>query len=77
MEGVYHMEFKQGVPIYAKLKYYRELQNLTQEEVAAEAGIPVYFYSRYESGQADLRKTSCDIAERITKSLGINTRNLF
>jgi len=51
-----------------KIKQVRLDKNLSQEEVASKAGISTNYYARVERGEAS---PSIDVAEQITKALGI------
>lgn len=51
-----------------KIKQVRLNKNLSQEEVAIKAGISTNYYARVERGEVS---PSIDVAEQITKALGI------
>lgn len=51
-----------------KIKQVRLHKNLSQEDVATKAGISTNYYARVERGEVS---PSIDVAEQITKALGI------
>lgn len=57
-----------------KIKYYRELNNLTPIQLANKAGIPVDNIRKYESGA---RNPKTDALTKIATALGININSFL
>lgn len=54
------------------LKVRRVQLGLSQQEVAAKAGIHTVQYNRFDTGERDIRKASLEIAYKVLKALEID-----
>lgn len=57
-----------------KIKYYRKLKNLSQDDLAKSLNVSRVTITRYENGT---REPSIEVIERIAIALGIRTIDLF
>jgi transcriptional regulator with XRE-family HTH domain len=57
-----------------KIKYYRKLKNLTQDELAERSGINISTIKKYECG---IRNPKPDQLEKIANALGINMNSFI
>lgn len=58
-----------------KVKYYREMQNISQEELAKKSGVSRPIISGIENG--DLKGTRANTLEKISKALGVGIGEVF
>ncbi len=70
----YHLSSKQLIQIGKSMRKIRENRDRTQEEVAAEAGIEMSYYSKIERGEAN---PSLEIMYAIVKALHVNSSEIF
>ena len=57
-----------------RIKLYRKLRNMTQEELAVEIGVTTNHISSIESGR---RKVSVDKLKRLCECFGVSTEDLL
>ncbi len=58
-----------------KVKYYREMQDMSQEELAKKSGVSRPIISGIENG--NLKGTKIITLEKISKTLGVGISELF
>lgn len=68
------MENSKTIHIGEQIRYYRHLQNMSQETLALSAGITPAFVGHIERG---LKSPTVNTLEKISTALGISLKELF
>ena len=69
--------YKIKLNIISKLKLYREINNLSQNDLANYSGVPIRTIRGYEQGKLDIAKAQADTLYKLSKVLNCTIEDLI